>query len=137
LAEAEDAMWYFYGVHGHVKRALRAVPPGSRLRDAGRGTVGLIRRLMGWDWTRIDRSPLACDLARSRTEVAIVEGTLTKLPFAPGTFAAVTSVDVLYHIEDDLAALREVARVLRPGGTGRSQSAGLRRALVLSRHRRA
>lgn len=42
---------------------------------------------------------------------------VTALTFAPGTFDAVLSFDVLEHVPDYRAALREMARVLRPGGS--------------------
>jgi len=38
------------------------------------------------------------------------------LPFEADRFDAVVSADVLYHLDDDAAALREIGRVLRPGG---------------------
>ena len=38
------------------------------------------------------------------------------LPFADGTFDAVVTSEVLEHIQDDVAALAELTRVLRPGG---------------------
>src|SRR5262249_40616432 len=48
----------------------------------------------------------------------VVRGDVGRLPFADAAFDAVLSLDVLYHIAapGDLAALREIARVLKPGG---------------------
>jgi SAM-dependent methyltransferase len=47
-----------------------------------------------------------------------VRGSVLSLPFAEASFDLVTSFDVLYHrwVEDDAAAVRELRRVLRPGG---------------------
>ncbi len=123
LAEAEDVMWYFHAVHGHVRRALQRTlpsPGAAELLDAGCGTGGLITRLSAlrpeWHWTGVDISPLACSWTRTRGDFKVVEASLTGLPLASASFDAVTSVDVLYHIDDDEAALRELWRVLRPGG---------------------
>ena len=45
-----------------------------------------------------------------------VQGDALSLPFADGTFDRVIASEVLEHIPDDTAAMRELARVLRPGG---------------------
>ena len=121
LAQVEDRMWYFRGLHGLAERALGgALGAAAQILDAGCGTGGLIRRLgpahPGWAWTGIDLSPVACALARERTTADIRLGSVTELPFGERSFDAVVSCDVLYHVEDDGAALREAARVLRPGG---------------------
>jgi SAM-dependent methyltransferase len=44
-------------------------------------------------------------------------GDATRLPFADGVFDRIIASEVLEHIPDDTAAFRELARVLRPGGT--------------------
>jgi SAM-dependent methyltransferase len=44
-------------------------------------------------------------------------GDATKLPFPDGTFDRIIASEVLEHIADDVAALDELTRVLRPGGT--------------------
>ena len=45
------------------------------------------------------------------------QGDATRLPFADGTFDRIIASEVLEHIADDEAAMGELARVLRPGGT--------------------
>lgn len=122
LAEIEDRMWYFVALHRRrAEWLVRLLPRGpARVLDAGCGTGGFIRALrnMHPDWTvaGVDQSPLACALARERTAAEIAEGSITALPYGDGSFDAVTTGDVLYHVEDPTAALREFARVLRPGG---------------------
>ena len=122
LASVEDALWYFRALHAHLWRELSArVPAGPRkILDAGCGTGGLIRRLAPrraeWRWTGVDSSSIACELARASGIGKVVEASVTALPFRNGEFSAVVSADVLYHLDDDEAALREMARVLEPGG---------------------
>jgi SAM-dependent methyltransferase len=49
--------------------------------------------------------------------VAVVGGDATRLPFADGAFDRVIASEVLEHLFDDAAAIAELVRVLRPGGT--------------------
>lgn len=133
LAEVEDQMWYFRALHGHIERALLEAlnEKPAAILDAGCGTAGLIRRLApkhpAWRWQGVDLSELACALARERVvglgapmpaiaEPTIHHGSVTELPFADASFDAIVSADVLYHIDDDERALRELVRVLRLGG---------------------
>ena len=47
----------------------------------------------------------------------IVQGTALDMPFEDGSFDRVIAAEVLEHIPDDMAAMRELFRVLKPGGT--------------------
>ncbi len=49
--------------------------------------------------------------------VGVLRGDATKLPFADDTFDRVVTSEVLEHIQADVEAIAELARVLKPGGT--------------------
>jgi SAM-dependent methyltransferase len=59
----------------------------------------------------------AGELVKGSLHANVVQGDALHLPFADGTFDRVICSEVLEHIPDDVAAMRELARVLRPGGT--------------------
>ena len=115
-------MWYFHSLSRRLAHWLaRMLPSGpASVLDAGCGTGGLIKSLRAanpaWRITGLDFMPLACELARERTGVEIVQGSITALPFGDGAFDAVVSADVVCQVEDGAQALREFARVVRPGG---------------------
>ena len=57
------------------------------------------------------------ELSSETTKVGVVQGDALHLPFADGTFDRVLCSEVLEHIPNDIGAMTELARVLRPGGT--------------------
>lgn len=112
---------------GHVLRArfnavLDALGPGpGDVLDGGMGPgrlcVELDRR--GWQVSGVDLSAGMVELARRRLPQAherLVQGSIEALPFADGAFDAAAAMGVLEYLDDLPAALRELARVLRPGG---------------------
>jgi ubiquinone/menaquinone biosynthesis C-methylase UbiE len=74
--------------------------------------------------TGIDLTPRHVELARSHVRAkgltaTVVQGDAEQLPFEGASFDVVSSNGVLHHTPDMPAALREIRRVLRPGGKAR------------------
>jgi len=99
--------------------------PGARALDIGSGaglmTTALARRGYGVD--AIDTSSAMVDLTIARAaeeglgrSVSAQVADIHDLPFAEGSFDLLVALGVLPWIDDSAGALREVARVLRPGG---------------------
>jgi SAM-dependent methyltransferase len=83
------------------------------LLDVGCGTGALVRTLLtlGYDARGVDPFVQEFDLA----EPSFIAGTLERLPCDDASFATLCAFDVLEHVDED-DALREMMRVLRPGG---------------------
>ena len=94
-----------------------AAGPGPEVLNGGAGQGTFSRRLaeLGFQVTSTDVSPEAVELLQQAPGRAF-EADLTSLPFEDKSFDAAVLAEVLEHIEDDQLALREIQRVLRPGG---------------------
>jgi ubiquinone/menaquinone biosynthesis C-methylase UbiE len=95
--------------------------PGRRILDLACGTGTFAAALAGRGATVVGVDGDAEMLARARAKapgVQFDEALAHELPYEDGAFDAVTTSLFLHHLTRDmkLAALREVARVLRPGG---------------------
>lgn len=118
----EDRHWWYVGVRREVERWLEGLSSSggerSRILDAGCGTGGLLANLRTDAWKAgLEASPHGIRLARSRGCAPLVQGTVSTLPFADGSFDVVVSIDVLCHSGvEERQAVEEAARVLRPGG---------------------
>jgi SAM-dependent methyltransferase len=118
LRAAEEDHWWYAVLHRLVEAEMQArVPHSTRVLDAGCGTGGMITRLTDWDMHGIDISPAAVRHCQQRGLSQVIEASVHDLPFESASFSAVLSLDVLYHQHvDDNRALKEMARVLKPGG---------------------
>ncbi len=116
--EIEDSHWWFRGRRLVLADLLRrCVPSPIELLDVGSSGGSVTRALL-------ELGPVtACDLdlgsaaaARQRPGLSPVVGRAEELPFKDDSFDLVTAFDVIEHIDDDLGALQEMARVVRPTG---------------------
>lgn len=116
----------FVGV-GHPF-SLRAPRPGEAVLDAGCGCgldtfIASSLVVPGGRAVGVDLTADMLDVARAalatspRPNLELHEGSVEALPFAAGSFDLVSSNGALNLVLDKAAAFRELARVLRPGGT--------------------
>jgi ubiquinone/menaquinone biosynthesis C-methylase UbiE len=123
VAERYDEKWAFY-VEATTRETLRRLPmtPGSRVLDVGCGTGELLRRLRAKypEAVLAGLDPVPEMLAVARDKLSGREdlriGYADSLPWASGTFDAVVSCNMFHYISHPIQALKEMARVLRPGG---------------------
>jgi demethylmenaquinone methyltransferase / 2-methoxy-6-polyprenyl-1,4-benzoquinol methylase len=99
--------------------AEAAVRPGDRVLDAacGTGDLALAGVAAGGRMTGLDFSERMLERAQQKApELEWIRGDVLALPFADGSFDAVTIGFGIRNVADLEAGLRELARVLRPGG---------------------
>jgi 2-polyprenyl-6-hydroxyphenyl methylase/3-demethylubiquinone-9 3-methyltransferase len=136
--DVDDRQWWdasgpaaiLHAINGPRLRFYRAALgdlDGRLVLDAGCGG-GLVAKGLaeaGAHVVGLDQSPRSLQVARRAVAPTTVwsggfdaaSGRLERLPFADGVFHAVVAADVLEHVPDLPAAVRELGRVLAPGGS--------------------
>ena len=111
----------------HMAGALAGLAsPGARVLDIGSGYGGAARVLadrFGAEVTCVNLSSVENERNRQLNEaqglsglIDVVDGSFDDIPAADGVFDIVWSQDAILHAPDRKAVLKEVARVLKPGG---------------------
>ena len=119
MARVERIHWWFRGKHRLVLDELRRARVAGLVVDVGAGTGGLLDRLgaAGFPAVGMELDEGALTHARAaEARLPVVQAVAEALPTRGGAAAAVTLLDVLEHLDDDQAALRELSRVVGPGG---------------------
>jgi SAM-dependent methyltransferase len=118
-AELEDTSYWF----AHRNRCITAVmtrvaPAATPFVEigAGNGVVAAAVAALGHEVVVVEPGERGIANAGRRGLPHRVCGTLEDARFRAGTFAAAGMFDVIEHVQDDVALLREVRRILAPGG---------------------
>jgi len=107
-----------------LQGTLATIPRGARILDAGAGELkyrGLCSHLeyVAQDFCEYDGRGDEGGLQKGawdQSEVDIISD-ITNIPEPDASFDGVMCIEVLEHLPDPISALRELARLLRPGGT--------------------
>jgi SAM-dependent methyltransferase len=116
---AEDRHWWYRGRRTVLSRALAdlELPRPARILDAGCGSGrNMVELAHAGPVTGIELSKTSVSLARARQVGEVIEGSVLDMPFEPDSFDLAVSLDVIEHLQEDLDALRELRRVVAPGG---------------------
>ncbi len=122
LYNTEEKYWWFIGQRYLVERYLKRYYNSKnnlKLLDVGCGTGATLNLLGKYGKPYgIDISKDAIDYCKIRGFTNVGKSNALNIKFEDDTFDGVTSLGVFYHksIKDDVKALKEMHRVLKPGG---------------------
>ena len=107
--------------HGFQRRASDVVGiarTAGRILDIGCATGNFLHLMQqkGWQCTGVDIKPGAVQYARQHFGLDVIQADLESAHFPADHFDVVTMWDVLEHVIDPCGTIREVSRVLKPGG---------------------
>ena len=122
MYQIEGRHWWFVGRRHIISSFLsklfaRHEASKPAILDVGCGTGANLELLDQFgDAQGVDVSADALEFCRQRGLERVRQGAAENLPYENATFDLVTGLDVVEHLDDDLAGLREMHRVLKPGG---------------------
>lgn len=100
-------------IEREVAEFARVLPPGARVLDAGAGEARHAEYFSGDRYVAFDLAVGDAEWDYSKLDAV---GDLAALPFRDGAFAAALNIVTLEHVAEPKQVLREIARVLSPGG---------------------
>ena len=122
MYQIEKTHWWFVGrrriIESFLERVCRDLKVDRpRILDVGCGTGANLEMLARFGEAEgVDVSLEALSFCRERGLQNVRQSEAEHLPYEDESFDLITGLDVVEHLDDDLAGLREMRRVLRPGG---------------------
>jgi SAM-dependent methyltransferase len=126
MRRVEETHWWFVGrrkiIESFLERICAGLKPSSseqslNILDVGCGTGANLEMLSQFGKAEgVDVSAEALEFCRERGLRQVKLGAAEALPYGDDSFDLVTGLDVVEHLDDDLAGLKEMRRVLRPDG---------------------
>jgi dolichyl-phosphate beta-glucosyltransferase len=122
LAAFDASHWWYRSKAALVATALRRTATSARHRgllvDIGGGSGG-VTALLGWSPDRVvvvEGNPQLAAEAHRRHGLTSLRASVDEVPLADRSAEVVCLLDVIEHLDDPMAALREAARLLAPDG---------------------
>jgi len=123
MNRVEDSHWWFVGRRAILESFLKQIiseirdpQSAARILDVGCGTGANLEMLAQFGEAEgVDVSDDALEFCRAKG-LKTHKGLAEKLPFEDESFNLVTALDVVEHLDDDVAGLKEMNRVLKKGG---------------------
>ena len=122
LYQVEETHWWYVGRRRIIQSLVQKIcntldKPDPRILDVGCGTGANLKMLATCGRVEgVDISPQAVEFCRQRGLDSVKLGAIEHLPYESDSFELVTALDVIEHLDDDVAGLREMRRVLRRDG---------------------
>jgi SAM-dependent methyltransferase len=116
---AEERHWWYRGRRKVLARVFAelGLPHPARILDAGCGSGrNMVELARLGTVTGVELSATSVTLARERGVGEVIEGSVLEMPFETDSFDLAVSLDVIEHLDQHLEALRELRRVVAPGG---------------------
>jgi SAM-dependent methyltransferase len=105
----------------HIFRHIRPHLNGKVLLDVGCGNAQTVQVVchpddLGYTYVGVDLSLSALLMNQQMFRGFFVQASATALPFQPETFDAILMLGTLHHLHDPCASLRQIMKLLKPGG---------------------
>ncbi len=121
MNDVEGKHWWFVGRRAILESFLQGIVEKIKIQnpkilDVGCGTGANLEMLANFGESEgVDVSDDALEFCKAKGLKAH-KGLAEKLPFEDESFDIVTALDVVEHLDDDIAGLKEMHRVLKTGG---------------------
>jgi len=120
-AQVEAEHWWFAGRRqlfaNEITRAN--IRQSSLVLDVGVGSGSNLRMLAEMKFPNViglDSNSDVLQICHEKGFACVQLGSICNMPFSAESFDFVLATDVIEHVQDDVVALKEICRVLRPGG---------------------